>query len=113
MITKETVPSTRLVLTMVHIQAPSERGRRNVFFHSIDLHQRAEHLGPPFLEVAIPLESALQQSLDALLRFRPRQRRLKRIEGVQKPVGGGQRARWRRPSPVIAWIVNEISVNSQ
>src|ERR1700758_5548244 len=26
-------------------------------FHSIDLHQRAEHLGPPILEVAILLKS--------------------------------------------------------
>src|SRR6267142_7235344 len=55
------------------------------------LEERAEHRGPPILEVAFPLESALQQSLDSLLRFRPRQRGLKRVEGVEEPVGGWQR----------------------
>ena len=34
--------------------------------------ERAEHLGPPILKVDFPLQSALQQSLDPLLRFRPR-----------------------------------------
>src|SRR5260370_16870173 len=55
------------------------------------LEERAEQRGPPILEVAFPLESALQQSLDSLLRFRPRQRGLKRVEGVEEPVGGWQR----------------------
>src|SRR6202171_4877741 len=55
------------------------------------LEERAEQRGPPILEVAFPLESALQQSLDSLLCFRPRQRGLKGIEGVEESVGGWQR----------------------
>src|SRR5258705_8510593 len=55
------------------------------------LEERAEHRGPPILEVAFPLESAIQQSLDSLLRFRPRQRGLKGGEGIKEPVGGWQR----------------------
>src|SRR5439155_19933647 len=43
------------------------------------------------LEVVFPLESALQQSLDSLLRFRPRQGGLKGVECVEEPVGGWQR----------------------
>src|SRR5882757_10260093 len=43
------------------------------------------------LEVAVPLESALQQILDPLLRFRPSQRGLKRSDGGEEPVGGRQR----------------------
>ena len=39
------------------------------------------------LEVAVPLESALQQSLESLLRFGPCQRGLKAVEGVEEPVG--------------------------
>src|ERR1700694_667203 len=55
------------------------------------LEERAEQLGPPILEPDVPLESALQQSLDSLLRFRPRQCGLKGAEGVEEPVGGWQR----------------------
>src|SRR5258708_8174830 len=58
---------------------------------SLALEERAEHRGPPNLEVDFPLESAIQQSLDSLLRFRPRQRGLKGGEGVEEPVGGWQR----------------------
>src|SRR5260221_9982003 len=43
------------------------------------------------LEVAVPLESALQQILDSLLRFRPSQRGLKRSDGGEEPVGRRQR----------------------
>src|SRR5437879_6441609 len=43
------------------------------------------------LEVDVPLQSALQQSLDSLLRFRPSQRDLKGGDGVEEPVGGRQR----------------------
>src|SRR5258707_6318527 len=43
------------------------------------------------LEVAVSLESALQQILDSLLRFRPSQRGLKRSDGGEEPVGGRQR----------------------
>ena len=42
-------------------------------------------------EVAVSLESALQQILDSLLRFRPRQRGLKRSDSGEEPVGGRQR----------------------
>src|ERR1700741_4884973 len=52
---------------------------------------RAQYLGPPVFEVDVPLESAIKQSLDSLLRFRPRQRGLKRSDGVEEPVGGWQR----------------------
>src|SRR5260370_6204758 len=43
------------------------------------------------LEVAVSLESALQQILESLLRFRPSQRGLKRSDGGEEPVGGRQR----------------------
>jgi hypothetical protein len=43
------------------------------------------------LEVAFPLESALEQSLYSLPCFRPRQGGLKGVEGVEEPVGGWQR----------------------
>src|SRR5207249_10508554 len=52
---------------------------------------------PPMLEVVFPLESALYQSLDSLLRFRPRQGGLKGVQGVEEPAGGWQRG-----------LVNEI-----
>src|ERR1700738_1522244 len=55
------------------------------------LEERAEYRGPPILEVDFPLESAFQQSLDSLLRFRPRQRGLKGGDGVEEAVGGRQR----------------------
>jgi len=42
-------------------------------------------------EVAVSLESALQQILDSLLRFRPRQRGLKRSDSGEEPIGGRQR----------------------
>src|SRR6266567_5919689 len=59
---------------------------------SVDLlEERAEHRGPSMFEVAVSLESALEQSLDSLLRFRPRQRGQKAAEGVQEAVGGWQR----------------------
>jgi hypothetical protein len=47
--------------------------------------------GPPSLEVDFPLESAIQQNLDSLQRFTPRQRGLKGGESVEEPVGGWQR----------------------
>ena len=53
--------------------------------------ERAEHRGPASLEILILLQSTLQQSFDSLLRFRPRKCRLKRVEGVEEPVG-----RWQR-----------------
>src|SRR5882762_5356905 len=53
--------------------------------------KRAEHRGPASLEILILLQSTLQQSFDSLLRFRPRKCRLKRVEGVEEPVG-----RWQR-----------------
>src|ERR1700724_159749 len=55
------------------------------------LKQRAEYLGPASFEVAVSLESALQQILDSLLRFRPSQRGLKRSDSGEEPVGGWQR----------------------
>src|SRR6266478_3904568 len=57
----------------------------------LGVEERAEQRGPRFLEVDFPLESALQKSLDSLPRFRPRQRGLKGVEGVEEPVGGWQR----------------------
>ena len=47
--------------------------------------------GHRFSKSTVSLESALQQSLDSLLRFRPRQRGLKGGDGVEEPVGGRQR----------------------
>src|SRR5260370_1549588 len=51
----------------------------------------AEDLGPPFLEVSVPLQSALQHCLYSVLGFGPCQRRLKRSEGIEEPVGRRQR----------------------
>src|SRR5712672_4647860 len=55
------------------------------------LEERAEQRGPPILEVAFPLESALQQSLDSLLRFGPRQCGPEGGDGIEEPVGGRKR----------------------
>src|SRR5258707_762776 len=55
------------------------------------LEKRTEHLRPALLEVAGLLEPSFQQSLDALLRFRPCQRDPKGCDGVEEPVGGRQR----------------------
>jgi hypothetical protein len=41
--------------------------------HGLHLDERVEYLRPPFLNVDVALQSALQQSLDSLLRFGPRQ----------------------------------------
>jgi hypothetical protein len=57
----------------------------------LGLKQRVEYLGSASFEVAVSLESALQQILDSLLRFRPRQRGLKRSDGGEQRVGGRQR----------------------
>src|SRR5467141_2599888 len=57
----------------------------------LGLKQRAEYLGPASFEVAVSLESALQQILDSLLSFRPSHRGLKRSHGGEEPVGRRQR----------------------
>ena len=46
----------------------------------------AENLGPTSFEIAVSLKSALQHILDSLLRFRPRQRGLKRSDGGEESV---------------------------
>src|SRR5258705_12579748 len=51
----------------------------------------AEDIGPGFLEVGVTLQSTLQHASDAVLGFGPRQRCSKRSEGVQEPIGWGQR----------------------
>src|SRR6266404_3926713 len=51
----------------------------------------AEDLGPPFLEVSVPLQSALQHCLYSVLGFGPSQRCPKRSEGIEEPVGRRQR----------------------
>src|ERR1700757_2349986 len=58
---------------------------------ALRLDECAKHLGPASFEVAVSLESALQHILDSLLRFRPRQRCLKRSDGGEELVGGRQR----------------------
>src|SRR5690348_236064 len=68
----------------------SAMGQQRTLRHLL-LPERAQQSRPSFLEVAIPLESLLQQGLDLLLRFRPRQRGLKGVEGVEESVGGWQR----------------------
>jgi hypothetical protein len=55
------------------------------------LKERGKFVGPSFLVIRILLKPALQHSLDSLLRFRPRQRGLKRGDGVEETVGGRQR----------------------
>src|SRR5258708_2093733 len=51
----------------------------------------AENLGPSFLEVSVPLQSALQHCLYSVLGFGPSQRCPKRSEGIEEPVGRRQR----------------------
>src|SRR5216684_5554394 len=55
------------------------------------LDEAAEGLGPPFLEVSVPLQSALQHCLYSVLGFGPSQRCPKRSEGIEEPVGRRQR----------------------
>src|SRR5712664_409052 len=55
------------------------------------VHERPQQLSEPILHVARPVESALEQRLESLLRFRPRQCCGKGVEGVEKAVGGWQR----------------------
>jgi hypothetical protein len=57
---------------------------------SLSCAQLAERRGPPLLKLDLLLESAVQQRLDSLLRFRPRQRGLKGGEGVEELVGRWQ-----------------------
>src|SRR5260370_20397613 len=57
----------------------------------LGLKQRAEYLAPASFEVAVSLQSALQQILASLLRFRPSQRGLKRSAGGEGPIGGQRR----------------------
>jgi len=51
----------------------------------------AEHVWPFALETSVALETAPQQNFDSLLRFRPRQRGLERVEGAEEVVSGWQR----------------------
>src|SRR5260370_42434076 len=48
--------------------------RPRIATRRLGLKQRTEHLGPASFEAAASFESALQQILDSLLRFRPRPR---------------------------------------
>src|SRR6266481_7923026 len=57
----------------------------------VRLDEVAEDLGPPFLEVSVPLQSALQHCLYSVLGFGPSQRCPKRSEGIEEPVGRRQR----------------------
>jgi hypothetical protein len=50
--------------------------------------QRGEVRAEPILEVAFLLQPALEQRLDALLRFGPGQRGRKRVTTVEEPVDG-------------------------
>jgi hypothetical protein len=50
-----------------------------------------EHRRPSFLEIAILLQTTLQQRFHAPLCFRPRQGDLKGVDSIQEPVG-----RWQR-----------------
>src|SRR5260370_13536310 len=51
----------------------------------------AEHLGPSFLEVSVPLEPPLYYGLYSVLGFGPCERCPKRSERIQEPVGRRQR----------------------
>src|SRR5258706_3995943 len=85
--------SARAVAMPKHRESPEPIARAHTPTHvrSLCLEERAEHLRPPSLEVDFPLEPALQESLDSLLRFRPRQRHFKGVESVEESVGGWQR----------------------
>src|SRR5258705_13920606 len=83
-----------LIVITFHEAAPgssSERTTERSATRRLGLEQRAEHLRPPFLKADVALQSALQQGLDPLPRFRPCQRGLKGGDGVEEPVGGRQR----------------------
>src|SRR5260370_2896504 len=53
--------------------------------------KRPEELAEPGLHFARPVEPALAQRLESLLRFGPRQRGRKGAEGIEKAIGGWQR----------------------
>ena len=51
------------------------------------VHECSEQLAVPILHIARLVQSSLEQRLESLLRFRPRQRRRERREAVEEPVG--------------------------
>ena len=55
--------------------------------------ERAEYLGPPLLEVAVPLEAPFYHNLDSPLRLRPCQRRLKGGARVEERSADGNETR--------------------
>src|ERR1700681_1130376 len=55
------------------------------------VHERSEQLAVPILHVPRLVPSSLEQRLEPLLRFRPRQRGRERREGVKEALGGWQR----------------------
>jgi hypothetical protein len=62
---------------------------RPAYLFRID--ERAENVGPIFLEVGVALQPAFQYDSYAVLGFGPRQCCPKRSEGLQEPIGRGQR----------------------
>ena len=52
--------------------------------------KRPEELAVPVLHFARPVEPAIAQRLESLLRFGPRQRDRKGVERVEEAVGGRQ-----------------------
>src|SRR5712692_423092 len=84
----------RLRIKLTHSHRCGEfasSARLRVATRWLGVEERGEQCGPSFLEVEVALQSALQQRLDSLLRFGPRQRGLKGGDGVEEPVGGRQR----------------------
>src|SRR5713101_1880899 len=75
----------------VQVLAPSRSFLKPRSASCCCLPEIAEDVGPVLLEVSIMLQSTLQHGSYAPLRFGPRQRGLKGVEGVQEPVGGWQR----------------------
>jgi hypothetical protein len=53
----------------------------------LGVHECSEQFAVPILHIARLVQSSLEQRLESLLRFRPRQRRRERREAVEEPVG--------------------------
>src|SRR5690348_17738495 len=57
----------------------------------LPIDERRQQLAKAILHFAWLAESAVEKRLESLLRFRPRQRGRKGVEGVEEPVGPWQR----------------------
>jgi len=95
-------PGLRILLVLPScvrdtIHGPEARGAGLRIAKRLPIEERREQLAKAILHFAWLAESAVEKRLESLLRFRPRQRGRKGVEGVEEAVD-----RWQRD------LVNEI-----